>query len=124
MGNKTSTIKPNNDNDLTSIDIVRDCQKDIYIAVNNFQNSLMEQFTDKDRGTVKKFDTIALYSDIREITFIEVPDKKYEISLLVNEYEKKYKLNDKQNQMLLQLYKSIDSLNKVLSVNGVKKLFN
>ena len=67
---------------------------------------LMDKFEEKDKGTLRKIDTIAFYGDFREILIVDGLNKKEEINLLVYNFEKLYSLTNKQKTII----------NKIISV--------
>jgi len=101
MGNKVSlTINP--------LNYVKNSQNEtLHELYNELKSDLTDKLTNEKKSNKEKFDTICLYSNIRDVLFTDAKNTKNEIELLVNEYTKLYDLTKSQLNLIDQIYENL-----------------
>ena len=102
MGNLGAKQSARIDSDITTCEVVN-----IMNLFEELKADLMDKFEEKDKGTLKKIDTIAFYGDFREILIVDELNKKEEINSLVYSFEKSYSLTDKQKTLINKIISAL-----------------
>ena len=98
MGNRSSiTVNP--------LNYKRNSQNEtLHELYNELKDDLTERLLHGNRTNKEKFDTICLYSNIRELLFLDNSNEKHEMKLLIEQFEKTYYLTHKQRKIINLIY--------------------
>jgi hypothetical protein len=98
MGNRNASL---------SIEVRVSSYEKVQHLFEELKQSLMDKFTEDDKGSVAKIDTIAFYGDLRELLIVDEPNKKELVNALVFQFESKYVLNTSEKQLMNAMIASI-----------------